>query len=81
MEPLSLVTGANFAGEYISAGQNDRALEQARKTYDLEPNHPTGRLFLGVVYVANGMNAQAIALGEKDLQNDQTDQDALYFTG
>jgi tetratricopeptide (TPR) repeat protein len=79
LEPLSLITGANLAQVYMYAGQNDQALEQARKTY--EPNFPLGRFLLGQVYIANGMYAEAIALSEKALQTDPTSQMMLHVAG
>jgi TolB-like protein/Tfp pilus assembly protein PilF len=81
MEPLSIPFGAILVGAYIYARQNDAALEQARKTYNLEPNHPAARFWLSLAYVANGMYGEAIAIGEKTLQNDPTNQDALFITG
>ncbi|MCA1624030.1 MAG: tetratricopeptide repeat protein, partial [Acidobacteria bacterium] len=81
LEPLSLLIGANLAEEYTRAGQNDRALEQARKTFDLEPNFPTGRYALGLAYIANGMYAEAIALSETVLQADSTNQQMLRVAG
>ena len=74
LEPLSLITNANLAGAYMFAGQNDRALEQARKTYELEPNFVSGLYWLALAYNANGMYAEAIALSEKVLQTDSTSQ-------
>ena len=63
------------------AGQSDRALEQARKIYDLEPNLPFANYFLGLVYITNGMHAEAIALSEKAVQTDPSDQDMLRIAG
>jgi eukaryotic-like serine/threonine-protein kinase len=74
LEPLSLITNANLAGAYMFAGQNDRALEQARTTYELEPNFVSGQYWLALAYTANGMHAEAIALSEKVLQTDSTSQ-------
>jgi serine/threonine protein kinase/Tfp pilus assembly protein PilF len=81
LEPLSLIINANLAALYMYARQNDRALEQARKTYDLEPGFVGGRNWLGIVYNANGMYTEAIALGEKLLQNNPTNQVFLYIAG
>jgi len=81
LEPLSLNTSANLAQLYMYAAQNDRALEQARKTYDLEPNYPVARHHLGLAYIANGMYAEAIALSEKALQTDPTSQQMLRVSG
>ena len=35
-----------MAWAYFITGQKDKALEQARKSYDLEPSHPLGRWIL-----------------------------------
>src|SRR5947207_9310958 len=43
LEPLSLVQGANFAAVYLYARQFDKALDQAKKTYDLDPNLVTSQ--------------------------------------
>ena len=40
LEPLDINMGGTLAWAYLVAGQNDKALEQARKTYDLEPKSP-----------------------------------------
>jgi serine/threonine-protein kinase len=81
LEPLSLIINANLAGAYMFAGQNDRALEQARKTNELEPNFVSGHYWLGLAYNANGMYAEAIALSERVLQTDSTNQFMLRIAG
>jgi tetratricopeptide (TPR) repeat protein len=74
LEPLSLNIGANLAGVYLYARQNERALEQAQKADNLEPDHPLVRAWLGYVYIINGMFTEAIALSEKSLQTDPSNQ-------
>ncbi len=81
LDPLSIPDAANLAGAYLNSGQNELALEQAKKTYDLAPDHPTIRYWLGAVYIVNGMNAEAITLGESVLKTDPANQDALFITG
>lgn len=81
LEPLELLIGANLAAAYLYGRQYDRALEQARKTHDLEPNFVTGRVWLGRVYNANGMYDEAIALSEKSLQSYPTNQSFLQIAG
>ena len=81
LEPLSPNIGANLGQVYMYAGQNDRALEQALKTYDLEPNYPVARHYLGLAYIANRLYAEAIALSEKALQTDPTNQLMLRVAG
>ena len=81
LEPLDVNMGATLAWVYLVAGQNDKALEQARKTYDLEPNHPIGRWILSQALIYKGMYGEAISLNEQWLQTDPTNQFALRDAG
>ncbi len=81
LEPLDINMGATLAWVYFVAGQNDKALEQARKTYDLEPTHPIGRWMLSQAYIYKGMYGEAISLNEQWLQTDPTNQFALRDAG
>ena len=81
LEPLDLNMSGNLAGAYMYARENGLALEQARKTYDLEPNFVGGRAWLGFIYNASGMYDEAIALHERSLQSDPTSQISLYLAG
>jgi TolB-like protein/Tfp pilus assembly protein PilF len=81
LEPLNVDMGANLAAAYMYARQNERALEQARKTYDLEPNFVGGRIWLATVYDANGMYGQAIELCEKSLRSDPASPPFLTLAG
>jgi serine/threonine protein kinase/tetratricopeptide (TPR) repeat protein len=65
LEPLSLVQGANFAGVYIYARQYDRALDQARKTYDMDPTLITGQNWMCHALDINGKYAESLAISEK----------------
>jgi TolB-like protein/Tfp pilus assembly protein PilF len=80
-EPLDINMGATMAWAYLAEGQKDKALEQARKAYDLEPNHPIGRWIMCETYAENGMYDQAIAIAEQWLQTDPTNQFALRDAG
>jgi tetratricopeptide (TPR) repeat protein len=42
LEPLSLINNTVLVSGYLYARQNDKALEQGKKTYDLEPNFRLG---------------------------------------
>ncbi|MGH9428032.1 MAG: tetratricopeptide repeat protein, partial [Terriglobia bacterium] len=68
LEPLSINQGANFAGVYIYARQFDNALEQAKKTYDLDPNQVTAQLWLCHSYDMKGMYTESLPISEKNLQ-------------
>jgi len=81
LEPLDVNMGATLAWVYLVAGQNDKALEQARKTYDLEPNHPIGRWILSEALIYKGIFGEAISLNEQWLQTDPTNQFALRDAG
>jgi serine/threonine protein kinase/tetratricopeptide (TPR) repeat protein len=65
LEPLSLVQGANFAGVYIYARQYDRALDQARKTYDMDTTLITGQNWMCHALDVNGKYAESLAISEK----------------
>jgi TolB-like protein/Tfp pilus assembly protein PilF len=81
LEPLDINMGATLAWAYFVAGQNDKALEQARKTYDLEPSHPLARWILSQAFINKGMYAEAISLNEQWLQADPTNQFPLRDAG
>ena len=69
LEPLSLTQGGNFAGVLMYARQFDAALEQAKKTYDLDPNHPAARYWLAHALNAKGMYAESLLISEKSSQS------------
>jgi eukaryotic-like serine/threonine-protein kinase len=81
MEPLDLNMGGNFSWIYLSARQYDRALEQGRKTYELDTNFATARWNVSNAYIGKGMYAEPIAINEKALQTDPTSQFALHSVG
>ena len=64
-EPLYLIQGANYAAVLLYARRFDEAVEQARKTYDLDPNFIGSINWLGHCYAANGMYAEALEMVEK----------------
>ena len=80
-EPLDINMGVSLAWAYVAAQRNQQALEQARKTYELESTHPLARWMLGQAYIVNEKYAEAIALDELWLQTDPTNQFALRDAG
>src|SRR5204862_5093052 len=44
-----------------------RAMEQAKKTYDLDPGHVTAQSWLSHTYNAKGMYAESLLISEKTL--------------
>lgn len=81
LEPLAIITNLNLAHVYTNARENGLALEQAKKTYNLEPSHPAVRWALGTAYIVNGMYTEAITLSEDSLQKDPTNQLSLWVAG
>ena len=65
LEPLSLVQGANFAAVYIYACQNVKAMEQAKKTYDMDPTLITGQNWMCHALDVNGRYDESTAIAEK----------------
>ncbi|MEO7674576.1 MAG: hypothetical protein ABIU09_10935, partial [Pyrinomonadaceae bacterium] len=65
LEPLSIQQGANFAAVLMYARRFDEALEQAKKTYDLDPNHVGGQAWLCHTYNGKGMYAESLSISEK----------------
>src|SRR6266542_28620 len=62
LDPLSLIIGQSVAQSYLLLkGDVTRALEEARRVVDLDPNYPRGLEVLGWVYLKQGRNSEAIA--------------------
>src|SRR5262249_21952922 len=68
LEPLSLAQGANFAAVYVYARQFDKALDQAKKTYDLDPNLITSQYWICNAYNVNGLYEESLRISEKAAQ-------------
>jgi TolB-like protein/Tfp pilus assembly protein PilF len=64
-EPLYLIQGANYAAVLMYARHFDEAVEQAKKTYDLDPEFIGSINWLGHTYAAKGMYAEALTMFEK----------------
>ena len=67
-EPLSLIQGANFAGVLLYARHFDEAVNQAKKTYDLDPSFVGGQSWLGHANNALGRYDETIALESKTVE-------------
>jgi serine/threonine protein kinase len=65
LDPLSLIINTNLGRTYFLARQYDKALEQYRKTLDLEPTFPRAHDRLQEVYEQKGAYNDAIADMEK----------------
>lgn len=69
LEPLSLIQGSNYAGVLLYARRFDEALDQAKKTHDLDPSFISGQTWLCHAYNTKGMYAESLALAEKTLDS------------
>ena len=76
LEPLALIMNANLAGAYLFDRQSELGLDQAKKTFDLDPNFISGRFWLVYAYCASKKYAEAIDLIESGPQ-DETNQRLL----
>ena len=81
LDPVSLINNVVLVSGYLYARQNDKALEQGFKTYDLEPNFRFGQQWLEQAYIADGNYAEAIALSEKVLKKLPFAQENLAMAG
>ena len=69
-EPLYLIQGANYAGVLMYARHFDEAVDQAKKTLDLDPNFVAGKNWLCHTYNAKGMYAESLVIAEKSLDSE-----------
>jgi len=67
VDPLSLVMNSALGRVYHFARQYDKAIEQLRKTIDLDPNFASAHFDIAWSYLQKGMNAEAIAEFQKGL--------------
>jgi len=81
IEPLDANMAATSAWWMSAAGQREQALELAKKSYDLDPNHPVARNVLTQIYLHNDMNAQALDFIEQNRQRGANGQWELQNQG
>ena len=70
--PLDLVANSSLANMYLFGGQTEKAIEQARKTIELDQNYAPGYKALGLAYARKQMYPEAIASLEKAYSLDNT---------
>ena len=80
LEPLALITNSVHVTSYINARQYDKALVQARRAYELDPDFPLARHWLGLALIANGKYEEAIALGKEVQPQSPSWVTALFVT-
>jgi serine/threonine protein kinase/tetratricopeptide (TPR) repeat protein len=61
LEPLSLRINNGWARQLFLMRQYDRAIDQFRKTLELDPNYPPAHEWLGYAYEQKGMQKEAVA--------------------
>lgn len=60
LDPLDLIINIHLAWHYIMARQYGLAIDQIRKTLDMEPNFHWGYFFLALVYEQTGQIKEAL---------------------
>lgn len=65
LEPLSLINNAILASAYFYDRKFDKSLSQARASFDLDPNFPLARHWLGFSLIANGQYDEALSLSRQ----------------
>jgi serine/threonine protein kinase/tetratricopeptide (TPR) repeat protein len=68
LDPLSLIINVSVAWSFYFARRYDEALDQLRRTVDLDPNYPVTYWILGVVLRKTGSYGLAITEGEKGVK-------------
>jgi TolB-like protein/tetratricopeptide (TPR) repeat protein len=81
LEPMSLIMQANLAGAYLFNRQSELGLDQAKKTFDLDPNFISGRFWLVYAYCVNKKYAEAIELVESGPQDEVSQRLLSRFRG
>jgi tetratricopeptide (TPR) repeat protein len=77
LEPLSLRLTQNWARLLFFIRQYDRAIDQFRKTLELDPNFPPAHEWLGYAYEQKGMQKEAVAEWGKALSLSGAGEQAL----
>jgi serine/threonine-protein kinase len=68
LDPLSLIISVAIGWAYYMARQYDEAIEQLRRTVELDPNYPVTYWILGLLLRKMGRYELAIAEGEKGVK-------------
>ena len=65
LDPLSVIINRDVAWHYFYARKYDQAIDQLRKTLDMDPNFTPAITLLGRAYIQKGLASQAVAELEK----------------
>lgn len=80
-EPVSLIINSDAILVYYYTGEYDLALEQCRKTRELDANFWVVRNYEGLIYQRKGMFAQAISQWETSLKSNPKDRSIIAALG
>jgi Flp pilus assembly protein TadD len=80
-EPLDLVMGTNLSMLYLASGKTPLALDQARKTYELDREFPVSRYVLCQALIADGKYQEAVSIAEQGLRSNPGNQFLLMSGG
>ncbi|MFZ4621410.1 MAG: protein kinase domain-containing protein [Bacteroidota bacterium] len=80
-EPLDLVMGTNLSSVYLASRQIPLALDQARKTYELDHEFPVSRYVLCQALIADGNIQEAVSVAEEGLRVNPKNQFLLMSAG
>ena len=61
LDPLSMIINANIALVLYFGHQYDRAIVEARRALELEPNNAWAHGYLGLIYLQKGMHKESLA--------------------
>ncbi len=81
LEPLSLIINSTAGWLLYYSRQYDRAIEQLRRTLELDPNFPQAHLYLAMVHEQKGMQEEAIVEYQRVITLVGRDQRALAGLG
>jgi DNA-binding SARP family transcriptional activator/TolB-like protein/Flp pilus assembly protein TadD len=79
LDPLSLIINANLGLLPYFARRHDEAIDQFKRTLELDQNFAFGHFFLGWAYEQKGDSAQALAAFRRAVQIDETPATLTYL--
>ncbi len=79
LDPLGIVVNTDLGRSYLFARQYDRAIEQFKKTIEIDPRNPMSHMFLSFAYEQKGLYPEAVAefVKSRALGNDPAFAEAM----
>lgn len=81
LDPLSLIINRDLGAILYLARDHDAAIEQLRKTLEIDPTFAQAYVTLGMAYLAKGRATEAVAAGEKAMALSGGDTYSLAAVG